>query len=79
MGGKKRFTPDQIIGKVGEAEVLLSKGSSVTEACRKIGVTLSLAAPGEELHRVFQLGNDDELLNREVFTTLTEAKALIEM
>jgi transposase-like protein len=39
MGGKKGFTPEQIIGKLREAEVLLSKGSSIAEACRKIGVT----------------------------------------
>jgi transposase-like protein len=39
MGGKKGFTPEQIIGKLREAEVLLSKGSSAEEACRKIGVT----------------------------------------
>jgi len=39
MGGKKGFTPEQIIGKLREAEVLLSKGSSIAEACRKTGVT----------------------------------------
>ncbi len=39
MGVRKMFTPEQIIGKLREAEVLLSKGSSVAEDCRKIGVT----------------------------------------
>jgi transposase-like protein len=39
MGGKKGFTPEQIIGKLREAEVLLSKGASIAETCRKIGVT----------------------------------------
>ena len=39
MGGKKGFTPEQIIGKLREAEILLSKGSSLEETCRKIGVT----------------------------------------
>lgn len=35
MGGKKRFTPVQIIGKLGEAVVLVSNGSSVADACQK--------------------------------------------
>jgi len=39
MGGRKGFSPEQIIGKLREAEILLSKGSSVEEMCRKIGVT----------------------------------------
>jgi transposase-like protein len=39
MGGRKGFTPEQIIGKLREAEVLLSKGVSVAEVCRSIGVT----------------------------------------
>jgi putative transposase len=36
---KKAFKPEQIIGKLREAEVLLSQGSTVGEASRKIGVT----------------------------------------
>lgn len=39
MGTRKGFTPEQIIGKLREAEVLLSQGSSVGEVSRKIGVT----------------------------------------
>ena len=39
MGGRRGFTPEQIIGKLREAEVLLNKGASVAEACRSIGVT----------------------------------------
>lgn len=37
--GKKRHTPEQIIGKLREAEVLLSQGKTVPLACRQIGVT----------------------------------------
>jgi transposase-like protein len=37
--GRRTFTAEQIIGKLREAEVLLSQGSSVDEACRKLGVT----------------------------------------
>jgi putative transposase len=36
---RKGFTPERIIGKLREAEVLLSQGSTVSEASRKIGVT----------------------------------------
>lgn len=39
MGVRKMFTPEQIIGKLREAEVLMSKGASLAEACKKIGVT----------------------------------------
>jgi transposase-like protein len=35
---KKGFKPEQIIGKLREAEVLLSQGSTVGEASRKLGV-----------------------------------------
>jgi putative transposase len=36
---KKGFTPEQIINKLREAEILLSQGTSIGEASRKIGVT----------------------------------------
>jgi putative transposase len=36
---KKAFKPEQIIGKLREAEVLLSQGLTVGEASRKLGVT----------------------------------------
>ena len=36
---RKGFKPEQIIGKLREAEVLLSQGSTVGEASRKLGVT----------------------------------------
>ena len=35
---RRTFTAEQIIGKLREAEVLLSQGDSVGEASRKIGV-----------------------------------------
>ena len=37
--GRKTFTAEQIIGKLREAEVLLSQGDSVGEVSRKLGVT----------------------------------------
>ena len=36
---KKGYTPEQIINKLREAELLLNQGSTVSEASRKIGVT----------------------------------------
>jgi putative transposase len=36
---KKGYTPEQIINKLREAEILLNQGSSIVEASRKIGVT----------------------------------------
>jgi transposase-like protein len=36
---RKRFTAEQIIQKLREVEVALSKGQSAGEACKKIGVT----------------------------------------
>ena len=37
--GQKRFTSEQIIAKLREAEVEIARGQSVPQACRKIGVT----------------------------------------
>ena len=36
---KKRYSPEQIIRKLREAEVLISKGQTTQEAARKIGIT----------------------------------------
>jgi putative transposase len=36
---KKRYTPEQIINKLREAEILLSQGSTVVLISKKIGVT----------------------------------------
>jgi putative transposase len=36
---KKTYTPEQIINKLREAEILLSQGNSIGEASRKIEVT----------------------------------------
>ncbi len=36
---RRSYRPEQIIKKLREAEVLLSQGSTISEAARKIGVT----------------------------------------
>jgi transposase-like protein len=37
--GRKRFTPEQIIKKLREAEILINKGQNVAEVIRKLGVS----------------------------------------
>ena len=37
--GKRRHTPEQVIGKLREAEVELAKGRTVAEVCRKLTIT----------------------------------------
>ena len=60
---RKRFTAEKIIGMLRESEVFLAQGKTVGEICRSLGVS-------EQLR--------DEVLNREVFFTLKEAKVVIE-
>ena len=36
---KKANTPEQIINKLREAEIMLSQGSAIAVVCKKIGVT----------------------------------------
>lgn len=36
---RKKYTPEQIIGKLREAELEINIGKTVGQACRKIGVT----------------------------------------
>lgn len=35
----RRHKPEEIIGKLREAEIVLSQGGTVSDACRRIGVT----------------------------------------
>jgi hypothetical protein len=45
--GKKRFSPEQIITKLREAEVLLSQGKNIKDVCRDIGVIVQLKSVGD--------------------------------
>jgi putative transposase len=36
--GKKRYTPEQIIGKLREAEVALAQGEPAGQVCRTLGI-----------------------------------------
>ena len=64
MVRKKAHTPEEIVAKLRQVEVLAAQGKAVAEAVRAIGVT-------EQTYR-------DELLRAEVFNTLREAQVLIE-
>ena len=35
---RKRFTPEQIIGKLREAEVALAQGQTAAQVCRTLGI-----------------------------------------
>jgi len=36
--GKRRYTPEQIIGKLREAEVALAQGETAAQVCRTLGI-----------------------------------------
>jgi putative transposase len=36
---RKRFKPEEIVNKLREADVLLSQGKPIAQACKQIGVT----------------------------------------
>jgi len=38
--GRKRYTPEQIINMLREAEVLQSQGSKMADVCRKLGISV---------------------------------------
>ena len=46
----KRFTPEQIVKKLRQADVELGKGLTVKEVCRKIEVTDQIYYPGFPYH-----------------------------
>ena len=49
---RKRYSAEQIIGYLREAEVLLAKGSTIGMVCRKIGVTGKRIIVGDEIMEV---------------------------
>lgn len=38
--GRKRHTPEEVTGKLREAEIVLAQGGTVPGACRRTGVTV---------------------------------------
>ena len=39
MSRRKRYTTEQIIGLLREAEVLLSQGHEIGDVCRRVGIS----------------------------------------
>ena len=39
---RKRYTPEQIIGYLRQAEILVGQGKTMAEVCREIGVTSNI-------------------------------------
>ena len=54
---KKIYTPEQIINKLREVEILISQGATAMEASRKIGVT-------EQTKRLKELEKENALLKK---------------
>jgi transposase-like protein len=38
MSSRRRFTPEQIIGKLREGEVTLAQGQTTVQVCRTLGI-----------------------------------------
>ena len=36
---RKRYSPEEIVNKLREAEVLISKGQAISQVCKQIGIT----------------------------------------
>ena len=91
---RKRYPSEQIISMLREAEVALAQGQSVGQACRTLGVSehsyyrwrkeygglrTDQAKRLKDLEKENgRLRKADEILNTEIFSTLKEAKVLIE-
>ncbi len=51
---RKRHTPEQIIGKLREAEVGLANGQTVLEVCRTLGISEQKSATSFSTERSFR-------------------------
>ena len=82
---KKTFTPEQIIFKLREVEVLVGQGETVASACRSIGVTEQTyyrwrkqygGMGTEQLKRLKELEKENARLKR-VVADLSLEKAIL--
>jgi transposase-like protein len=72
---RKRYSPEQIIGYLREAEVLLSKGITVPEVCQKIGIAEQTYY--RWLNKYSSLSVDQAKLLKEIEKENTRLKNLI--
>ena len=91
---RKRYSTEQIVTKLRQAEVELGRGLRVPQVCKKLGISeqrawlhalavetlfIERGSPWENGYvESFNGKLRDELLDREIFYTLAEAKILIE-
>ena len=61
---RKRYTPEEIVAKLRQVDVLVLQGQNIADAIRAIGVS--------------EVRLRDELLDGEIFYTLREARIVIE-
>ena len=61
---KKRFSPEQVVAKLRQIEVLAAAGKALPLACKEAGIT--------------DVPLRDELLNGKIFFSLKEARVVIE-
>jgi hypothetical protein len=82
---KKANTPEQIINKLREAEIMLNQGSTIAVICKKIGVTNQTyycwrkeycGMRVDQARRLKELGQENSRLKR-VFADFAQDKALL--
>ena len=93
MSRKQRHAPEQVIGKLREAEVKPARGTAIAQVGKDLSITentyyrwrreyggmIEPGSPWEDGYiESFNGELRDELLDREAFDTLLEAKVLIE-
>ena len=85
--GRKTFTPEQIIFKLREVEILVGQGESIAVACRKIAVTEQTyyrwrkeycGMGTEQLKRLKELEKENARLKRVVADVSLEKAILAE-
>jgi len=84
---RKVFSAEQIIGKLREAEILLSKGQAVGEVVRKLGVSEQTyyrwrkefgGLKGDQVKRLKDLEKENERLRRAVSDLTLDKQILAE-
>ena len=84
---QKRHTTEQIIHKLRKADALLASGTHVPDVCRQIGISEGTyhrwrarydGSETQAVKRLRTLVKEHELLNREAFSNLAEARVLME-
>ena len=82
---RRRHTPDQILGKLRDADVMLSSGKTVEEACRQLDISPPTyhrwrnqygGMKGPEVKRLKELEKENATLKRLVADQALENRAL---